>query len=147
MLEEMGITGVLIPYAVLSAAIAALVLGLRNSIERLEKSKILSSLTPLILGAIAGYCFPEFHPKGTTATMGALYGLLAGSFSAPIYHAIRRLVAMKLKGNSKNPKGGMETTFAADTSAPHIPAIRDRKKAQEIPAEKKPEPLTKDENE
>lgn len=142
MLEGLGITGVLIPYAVLSAAIASLVLGLRNAIPRLDNSKILSSLCPLVLGALAGYFFKEFHPKDTTPIMGGLYGILAGSFSAPIYHAIRRLVALKLKGSSKNPKGGMEDTFAADVSAPKIKAVK--KPAAE---EKKNPPLTKDDNE
>lgn len=134
MLEGLGITGVLIPYAVLAAAIAAIVLGLREGIPALKKSKPLSTIAPLLLGALAGYLFPELHPKETTRLMATLYGLLAGSFSAPIYHAIRRLVALKLKGNSQNPQGGSEMTFSGDTSAPKLPAA------------KKP-PLTKEDNE
>lgn len=140
MLEELGIGGVygvLIPYVVFAAAIAAIVLGIRSAFPTLKDQKTISSLLPLVLGALGGFLIPELHVKGTSSHMGALYGLLAGSFSAPIYHAVRRLVAIKLKGNSKNPKGGMETTFAEDVSAPKIKAT------------KKPEspPLTKDENE
>lgn len=135
MLEGLGITGVLIPYAVLASAIAAIVLGLREGIPRLKKSKPLSTIAPLILGALGGYLFPELHPKGTTLLMATLYGLLAGSFSAPIYHAIRRLVAAKLKGDSKNPKGGAEMTFSGDSSVPKLPSV------------KKPEPTKKADNE
>ena len=135
MLEGLGITGVLIPYAVLAAAIAAIVLGLREGIPSLKRSKPLSTIAPLVLGAVGGYLFPELHPKGTTHLMGTMYGLLAGSFSAPIYHAVRRLVQAKLKGNSQNPDGGAEMTFSGDVSSPKLPKV------------KKPEPLTKDENE
>jgi hypothetical protein len=140
MLEGLGITGVLIPYAVLACAISAVVLGLREGIPTLKKSKPLSTIAPLVLGAVGGYLFPELHPKGTTHLMGTMYGLLAGSFSAPIYHAIRRLVAARLKGDSKNPKGGEEMTFSGDMSAVHIKAIKK-------PEPPKPPPLTKDENE
>lgn len=137
MLEGLGITGVLIPYAVFAAAIAAVVLGLREGIPALKKSKPLSTIAPLLLGALGGYLFPELHPKDTTQLMAVLYGLLAGSFSAPIYHAIRRLVAAKLKGNSQNPKGGEEITFSGDASAPKLPKVK----------KPEPPPLTKDENE
>ena len=137
MLEGLGITGVLIPYAVLAAAIAAIVLGLREGLPALKKSKPLSTIAPLLLGAVGGYLFPELHPKGTTLLMGTMYGLLAGSFSAPIYHAIRRIVAAKLKGESKNPKGGAEMTFSGDVSAPKLPKVK----------KPEPPPLTKDENE
>lgn len=135
MLEGLGITGVLMPYAVLACAISAVVLGLRESLPKLKKSKPMSMLAPLALGTVAGYLFPELHPKETTPIMGTMYGLLAGSFSAPIYHAVRRLVASRLKGNSQNPEGGSEVTFSGDASAPKLPAV------------KKPAPLTKDENE
>lgn len=136
MLEGLGITGVLIPYAVLACAISAVVLGLREGIPSLKKSKPLSTIAPLVLGALAGYLFPELHPAKTTRLLGTMYGLLAGSFSAPIYHAIRRLVAARLKGNSKNPKGGEEMSFS-DLSSVQLQKV------------KKPEtpPLTKDENE
>ncbi len=136
MLEGLGITGVLIPYAVLACAISAVVLGLRESLPRLKKSKPLSMLAPLVLGAVGGYLFPELHPAKTTVLMGTMYGLLAGSFSAPIYHAIRRLVQARLRGDSKNPKGGAETSFS-DLSSVQLPKVK----------KPEPPPLTKDENE
>ena len=148
MLESLGLTGipsVVIPYVVFSAAIAAVVLGLRTGFPTLQDRKTVSTILPLVLGAIGGYLIPELHVKNTSAHMGALYGLLAGSFSAPIYHAVRRLVAMRLKGNSKNPEGGMETTFAADVSAPQIKA--QKKPQDEKKEETKPVPLTKDDDE
>lgn len=146
MLSELGITGVLIPYAVLAAAIAAVVLGLRESIPSLKKSKPLSTLAPLVLGAVAGYLFVDLHPPKTTQLMGTLYGLLAGSFSAPIYHAIRRLVATRLKGNSKNPNGGDERTFSGDLSAPKLSKVT-KEQLEKAKEENKPEPLTKDHDE
>jgi hypothetical protein len=136
MLESLGITGVLIPYAVLACAISAVVLGLRESLPRLKKSKPLSMLAPLVLGAVGGYLFPELHPTKTTVLMGTMYGLLAGSFSAPIYHAIRRLVQARLRGDSKNPKAGAEMSFS-DLSSVQLPKVK----------KPEPPPLTKDENE
>lgn len=141
MLEGMGITGALLPYVVFSAAIAAIVLGLREGIKPLKRSLLLSRLSPLVLGAIGGYVIPELHPEGTSRIMGMLYGVLAGSFSAPIYHAVRRLVASKLKGSSKRSDAGEETTFSADISAPKIAAV---KRPTE---ESKPAPLTKGDDE
>jgi hypothetical protein len=140
--ELSGLPTVLIPYIILSACIAAVVLGLRESIPRLKRSLVLSRLAPLILGVIAGYVIREVHPKGTTAIMGALYGLLAGSFSAPIYHAVRRMVAAKLKGGSKRKDAGDEITFDGDISAPKIPKIKpvDKPTAQ-------PQTLTKGDDE
>jgi hypothetical protein len=73
--------------------------------------------------------------------MGVLYGVLAGSFSAPIYHAVRRLVASKLRGSSARPDAGEETTFSADISAPKLEAVK------RIKEESKPAPLTKGEDE
>lgn len=141
MLEGMGITGALLPYIVFAAAIAAVVLGLREGIKPLKQSLVLSRILPLVLGAIGGYLIPELHPKGTSIMMGTLYGVLAGSFSAPIYHAVRRIVASKLKGSSKRPDAGDETTFSADISAPKITVVK-------RPTEDdKPAPLTKGDDE
>lgn len=141
MLDGLGFTGAIIPYIVVSAAIAAIVLGLREGIKPLKDSLALSRVAPLVLGALAGYLIPELHPKGTTPLMGCLYGLLAGSFSAPIYHAVRRIVASKLRGASKRADAGEETTFAADISAPKIAKV---KRPEEPP---KPTPLTKGDDE
>lgn len=141
MLEGMGITGALLPYVVFAAAIAAIVLGLREGIKPLKRSLLLSRLSPLVLGAIGGYIIPELHPEGTSRIMGVLYGVLAGSFSAPIYHAVRRLVASKLRGSSARPDAGEETTFSADISAPKIEAVK------RIKEESKPAPLTKGDDE
>lgn len=133
MLDGMGITGTLLPYVVFAAAIAAIVLGLREGIKPLKQSLALSRLSPLILGGLGGYMIPELHPEGTSSAMGVLYGVLAGSFSAPIYHAVRRMVATKLKGNSSRPDAGEETTFAADVSAPKLEAVK-RPKEDSKPA-------------
>lgn len=141
MLDGMGITGTLLPYVVFAAAIAAVVLGLREGIKPLKRSLLLSRLSPLVLGAIGGYLIPELHPEGTSRIMGVLYGVLAGSFSAPIYHAVRRLVASKLRGSSARPDAGEETTFSADISAPKLEAVK------RIKEESKPAPLTKGEDE
>ena len=114
----------------------------REGIKPLKDSLALSRVAPLVLGALAGYLIPELHPKGTTPLMGCLYGLLAGSFSAPIYHAVRRIVASKLRGASKRADAGEETTFAADISAPKIAKV---KRPEEPP--KPPAPLTKGDDE
>lgn len=145
MLSELGITGVFIPYAVLAAAISAVVLGLRESIPSLKASKPLSTLAPLLLGALAGYLFPELHPAKTTKLLGTLYGLLAGSFSAPIYHAIRRLVASRLAGNSTSPKAGQEDSFTS-LSVGEVRKVS-KQELEKAKQEKKPEPLTKSEDE
>lgn len=140
MLEGMGITGTLLPYVVFAAAIAAIVLGLREGIKPLKRSLLLSRLSPLVLGGLGGYIIPELHPEGTSRIMGVLYGVLAGSFSAPIYHAVRRLVASKLRGSSARPDAGDETTFSADISAPKIAVVK-------RPAEDSKPALTKGDDE
>jgi hypothetical protein len=133
-LDALGFAGKIIPYFVVSAAIAAIVAGLRRGFRSLEESKILSSVVPLVLGALAGYYVHSLAPKDTETSLRVLYGILAGSFSAPVYHAFRRVVASKLKGDSKRADAGYETTFANDISAPKIKAERkprEQKKQEE----------------
>lgn len=113
----------IVPYALFSASIAAIVLAIRNAIPRLKNSKVISSLLPLLLGGVGGYFLSDLAPKDTTVSMRMIYGLLAGSFSAPIYHAVRRVMANKLKGDSKRKDAGMETSFA-DLSAVKLPAVK-----------------------
>jgi hypothetical protein len=112
--NQFSLSILFVPYIIFSAAIAAVVLGIRTAFPYLKTQKVISTMLPLVLGAIGGWLLSDLHPKGTTETFRALYGLLAGSFSPPIYHACRRLVAAKLKGNSPKPNAGFETTF--DTS-------------------------------
>jgi hypothetical protein len=126
----------IVPYALFSASIAAIVLAIRNAIPRLKNSKVISSLLPLVLGGVGGYFLADLAPKDTTVSMRIIYGLLAGSFSAPIYHAVRRVMANKLKGDSKRQDAGMETSFA-DLSAIKLPAVKSPS-ADKISAEKQP---------
>lgn len=126
----------IVPYALFSASIAAIVLAIRNAIPRLKNSKVISSLLPLVLGGVGGYFLADLAPKDTTVSMRIIYGLLAGSFSAPIYHAVRRVMANKLKGDSKRQDAGMETSFA-DLSAVKLPAVKSPS-ADKISAEKQP---------
>jgi hypothetical protein len=128
--DALGFTGKIIPYFVVSAAIAATVAGLRRGFQTLEDSKILSSVVPLVLGALAGYFIQALAPKDTEPSLRVMYGVLAGSFSAPVYHAFRRIVASKLRGDSKRADAGDETTFANDISAPKIKATKKPKEEE-----------------
>lgn len=125
----------IVPYALFSASIAAIVLAIRNAIPRLKNSKVISSLLPLVLGGVGGYFFADLAPKDTTVSMRIIYGLLAGSFSAPIYHAVRRVMANKLRGDSKRQDAGMETSFA-DLSAVKLPVVKSP--SAEKPSAEKP---------
>ena len=62
-LDALGFAGKIIPYFIVSAAIAAIVAGLRRGFHTLEESKILSSVVPLILGALAGFYVHSLAPK------------------------------------------------------------------------------------